>query len=82
MKEERKKLPLYGLVILVDIKDGKDDKSESFHEILYDLGAEIAKTFNKKVNLVLFSGSNQKTINKAEKKKLPMVSPLWVQKCM
>ena len=58
MIEKRKKLPLYGLVILVDIKDGKEDKSDSFHDILYDMGAEIAKTLNKKVNLILFSGTN------------------------
>ena len=73
---------MYGLTIYIDIKDGKNDKSESFHGFLYDLGAEIAKTFNKKVNLLLFSGTNIKNVEKARKRKIPMVSPLWVQKCM
>jgi len=75
-KKRRKKLPLFGLTILVDIKDGKNDKSSSFHDTLYEYGAKVAKKFHLKVSLLIFSSTNTKILNKALEKNIPVVSPL------
>ncbi|KAK6180018.1 hypothetical protein SNE40_012241 [Patella caerulea] len=66
----------------VEVRTNNDNRSEAVCCMLRNLGAEIEKTFTNTVTHVIFKDGNKRTIDKAKKKGIPLVSVLWVDSCM
>ncbi|KAJ3449354.1 microcephalin [Anaeramoeba flamelloides] len=74
---------LKDLRIYVEVftSDGTINSSRIFKEKLSSMGATIAKSFSKSVNIIVFKDGYMSTFNKAKNQKIPLVSPIWVHKC-
>ncbi|KAM3932354.1 microcephalin [Leptodactylus fuscus] len=74
---------LAGVVAFVDVwsSNQTENYSKMFSQQLLNLGAKVSKTFNKQVTHVVFKDGSQSTWDKAVKRKVKLVSVLWVEKC-
>ncbi|XP_055956644.1 microcephalin [Patella vulgata] len=73
---------LEGVRAYVEVRTNNDNRSEAVCCMLRNLGAEIEKTFTSTVTHVIFKDGTKRTIDKAKKKGLHLVSVLWVDSCM
>ncbi|XP_012638668.1 microcephalin [Microcebus murinus] len=61
--------------------NGTENYSKTFINQLVAMGAKVSKTFNKQVTHVVFKDGYQSTWNKAQQRRVKLVSVLWVEKC-
>ncbi|KAJ3428641.1 microcephalin [Anaeramoeba flamelloides] len=74
---------LNSLTIYIEVftSEGTINSSKIFVNKLEKMGAVISKTFTNSVDLIVFKDGYLSTYNKAKKKEILLVSPLWVHKC-
>lgn len=72
---------LNDVVVYVEVRSEMEDLSKLFGEHLLYLGATVASTLNKKITHVVFKGGRESTFQKATKRKIPVVSVVWVDRC-
>ncbi|KAJ3438234.1 microcephalin [Anaeramoeba flamelloides] len=74
---------LNNLTIYIEVftSEGTINSSKIFTNKLEKMGAVISKTFTNSVDLIVFKDGYLSTYNKAKKKEILLVSPLWVHKC-
>ncbi|KAL5020553.1 hypothetical protein ScPMuIL_003445 [Solemya velum] len=72
---------LKDVVAYVEVRSGRDNRSKAVCWVLEQLGAVVAKSFTDEVTHVIFKEGSKRTKNRAQKKKLHLVSVLWVDSC-
>ncbi|XP_061646430.1 microcephalin isoform X2 [Phyllopteryx taeniolatus] len=74
---------LQDVVAYVDVwsSDKRANYSKTFIQQLLQMGAQVAKTFNKQVTHVVFNNGHPATWRKAKKSDVKLVSVLWVERC-
>ncbi|KAJ8359896.1 hypothetical protein SKAU_G00164210 [Synaphobranchus kaupii] len=74
---------LKDIVAFVDVWSSSktENYSKPFIQQLQEMGAEVSKTFDKRVTHVVFKNGHQSTWNKAKKMGVKLVSVLWVARC-
>ncbi|KAM9364254.1 microcephalin [Pholidichthys leucotaenia] len=74
---------LKDVVAYIDVwsPDKRANYSKAFVKQLEEMGAQVSRTFNKKVTHVVFSNGHQATWMKAKKSNVHLVSVLWVGRC-
>ncbi|XP_061692552.1 microcephalin [Syngnathoides biaculeatus] len=75
---------LQDVVAYVDVwsSDKRANYSKTFIQQLLQMGAQVAKKFNKQVTHVVFNNGHLATWMKAKKRDVKLVSVLWVERCL
>lgn len=68
------------VVAYVEVRSTNDNRSKAICRELVQLGAVVAKTFTDDVTHVVLKEGSKRTINKATKKGVHLVSVLWVDR--
>ncbi|KAH3697810.1 hypothetical protein DPMN_085320 [Dreissena polymorpha] len=68
------------VVAYAEVRTGNDNRSESVRRELEQLGATVVRKFEDNVTHVVFKEGSKRTLNKATKKGVHLVSVLWVEK--
>lgn len=68
------------VVTYVEVRSTNDNRSKAICRELVQLGAVVAKTFTDDVTHVVLKEGSKRTINKATKKGVHLVSVLWVDR--
>ncbi|XP_062600147.1 microcephalin-like, partial [Saccostrea cucullata] len=69
---------LKDVVAYVEVRSTNDNRSKAICRELVQLGAVVAKTFSNDVTHVVLKEGSKRTITKATKKGVHLVSVLWV----
>ncbi|XP_052256971.1 uncharacterized protein LOC127862060 [Dreissena polymorpha] len=72
---------LKDVVAYAEVRTGNDNRSESVRRELEQLGATVVRKFEDNVTHVVFKEGSKRTLNKATKKGVHLVSVLWVENC-
>ncbi|XP_064626237.1 uncharacterized protein LOC135486956 [Lineus longissimus] len=89
-EDENDKLPmtqpidqriLKDVVVFVDVRTGADNRSAAVALQLEKLGAQVEKKLTKNVTHIVFKDGRKNTIQIALKRKLKLVTVLWVDSC-
>ncbi|XP_061181623.1 microcephalin-like [Saccostrea echinata] len=72
---------LKDVVAYVEVRSTNDNRSKAICRELVQLGAVVAKTFSNDVTHVVLKEGSKRTITKATKKGVHLVSVLWVDSC-
>ncbi|XP_026164669.1 microcephalin isoform X1 [Mastacembelus armatus] len=74
---------LQDVVAYVDVwsSDKTANYSKPFVQQLQEMGAQVSKTFNKRVTHVVFGNGHPATWRRAKKSDVKLVSVLWVGRC-
>ncbi|KAK3091918.1 hypothetical protein FSP39_023727 [Pinctada imbricata] len=72
---------LKDVVAYVEVRSGHDNRSRAVCKELVQLGAVVEKKFTDDVTHVIFKEGSKRTINKAQKKGIHLLSVLWVDSC-
>ncbi|XP_064606800.1 microcephalin-like [Liolophura sinensis] len=82
LEEEMKESQiLKDVTAYVDVFSSKDSRSKSVTQVLEQLGATVRKKFTDNVTHVIYKEGTQKTLNKARKTGVHLLSVLWVDSC-
>ncbi|XP_014246247.1 microcephalin isoform X2 [Cimex lectularius] len=79
--EEIKKSILLGVTCYVEVRIGRENRSECVKAELRSLGANVEKNFTKKVTIVVFKEGLVSTFLKAKELGVKMVSTFWIEAC-
>ncbi|CAL4139567.1 unnamed protein product, partial [Meganyctiphanes norvegica] len=74
-------LVLQDVIAYVEVRIGCDNRSAVVIEKLKSLGAEIRNKLTTDVTHVIFKDGSKATFNRAKKRKIYIVSSLWVEEC-
>ncbi|XP_052774882.1 uncharacterized protein LOC128213319 [Mya arenaria] len=72
---------LKDVVAYAEVRSGHDNRTESVRRELEQLGATVVKKFEDNVTHVVLREGSKRTINKAKRKGVHLVSVLWVENC-
>ncbi|XP_074640211.1 uncharacterized protein LOC141898272 [Tubulanus polymorphus] len=72
---------LNGVVAYVEVRSGNENRGKGVIAVLRKLGAEIRLRFTNDVTHVVFKEGTKRTVEKAKKKGIKVVSVLWVDSC-
>ena len=72
-------LHLSDVVAFAEVRSGHDNRSESVRRELEQLGATVTRKFDNSVTHVIFKEGSKRTLTKAKKKGVHLVSVLWVE---
>ncbi|KAF0741929.1 microcephalin isoform X1 [Aphis craccivora] len=70
---------MVGVVFFVDYKMDNNHCDPNFVNHLTNLGAQVEKTFNRKVTHVMFCDGYRSTYTKAVERNIPLVSARWIE---
>ncbi|XP_064382263.1 microcephalin-like isoform X2 [Halichondria panicea] len=76
--------PLAGLIVFVEVRSGTDsceNRQAAIAHQLELLGATVTQRITRDVTHMVFKDGKQSTKEKAEKKGIYLVSPLWLDAC-
>ncbi|XP_022160888.1 uncharacterized protein LOC111026995 [Myzus persicae] len=76
--EQKSSKVLEGVIGFVDYKIDSEHNKKYVSRFLTDLGAKVAKTFNRKVTHVIFCDGSRSTYKKAVERDIPLVSAMWI----
>ncbi|XP_059614258.1 uncharacterized protein LOC132260265 [Phlebotomus argentipes] len=69
------------VVVYVEVRSGRDDRTNSIKTVIRDMGVKVNDTFLKNTTHVIFREGRLSTYNKAKKSNIPIVSILWIEAC-
>lgn len=64
----------------VEVRTANDNRSASIQKVLERLGARVEQNFTDEVTHVIFKEGKKRTYDRAIKRKVHLVSVLWVER--
>lgn len=74
-------LILQDVIAYVEVRSGGDNRSMGVKDQLQRLGAVVSETFSDDVTHVVFKDGLPSTYNRALRRRIPVVSVLWIEAC-
>ncbi|XP_047114762.1 uncharacterized protein LOC124795031 isoform X1 [Schistocerca piceifrons] len=74
-------LILQDVIAYVEVRSGGDNRSMGVKDQLQRLGAVVSDTFSDEVTHVVFKDGLPSTYNRALRRRIPVVSVLWIEAC-